>query len=173
MNVWLQLVVSNIVVASLIALLAWQVGRSGRQAMLAHVLWLAFFIKLITPPIVLLPIDVPEHWFPAAPAYTSTFSYLGSTSEPYVTAPLRAATPSIGSTRDTLASISNSSLLTRHFNLWTCLSCLWFLGFTVILIRGLEIFKIDAQVHLFANDVRSARTDRKMHIMPCGQQYLN
>ena len=32
MSVWLQLVVSNIFVAGLIALLAWQVGRSGRQS---------------------------------------------------------------------------------------------------------------------------------------------
>ena len=140
MSVWFQLVVSNIVVACLIALLAWQVGRCGRQAMLAHVLWLAFFMKLITPPIVLLPVNVPEHWFPAAPAYTSTFPYLGSTSEPYVNAPLFAATPGIGSTRDTIASISSSRLLKTNFDLWICLSCLWFLGFSVILIRGVTRF---------------------------------
>lgn len=57
----LQPVVSNILVATLIAVLAWQVGRSGRRARFAHALWIVFFVKLVTPPIILLPIAVPQN----------------------------------------------------------------------------------------------------------------
>lgn len=55
-----QTVLSNVMIASLIGGLAWIIGRSGRRAGLAHVLWVAFFIKLITPPLLLLPV-VPVH----------------------------------------------------------------------------------------------------------------
>jgi beta-lactamase regulating signal transducer with metallopeptidase domain len=140
MSVWLQLVVSNILVAGLIALLAWQVGRSGRQATLAHILWLAFFIKLITPPIVLMPINVPENWFPAARAYTSTFPYLGSTSQPHSSASFLPATQSVSLARAANTSVSRGSMFTQNFHLWTCLSCVWFFGFSIILIRGMIRF---------------------------------
>ncbi len=140
MSVWLQLVVSNILVASLIALLAWQVGRSGRQATFAHVLWLAFFIKLITPPIVLMPIHVPADWFPATAAYTSTFPYLGSTSQPHSSASFLPATQHVSLTRAENTLVSQGSVLTQNFRLWTCLSCIWFCGFSIILIRGMIRF---------------------------------
>ena len=51
-----QTIVSNVLIASLIGGLAWSVGRSGRRAGLAHLLWVAFLIKLITPPLLQLPI---------------------------------------------------------------------------------------------------------------------
>ena len=57
----IQLVLSNLVVASLIGVIAWIVGRSGRRAALAHVLWIVFFVKLVTPPIVVVPVlSVPQ-----------------------------------------------------------------------------------------------------------------
>ncbi|MEZ6129490.1 MAG: M56 family metallopeptidase [Planctomycetaceae bacterium] len=60
----LQIVVSNMMVASLIGMLAWLVGRSGSRAQLAHLLWVALFVKLVTPPLVLLPVAVPASWAP-------------------------------------------------------------------------------------------------------------
>lgn len=60
---WIVPIISNVVVAGLIALLAWLAGRSGRRAALAHLLWIAFFVKVVTPPLVLFPISVPSHWF--------------------------------------------------------------------------------------------------------------
>ncbi len=56
MTLSIQLVLSNLVVASLIGGVAWVVGRSGRRAALAHVLWIVFFVKLVTPPIIVLPL---------------------------------------------------------------------------------------------------------------------
>ena len=62
MNSLLLFIVSNLVVSSLIACLAFVVGRLGRYAVVAHLLWIAVFIKLVTPPIVLAPIAVPYQW---------------------------------------------------------------------------------------------------------------
>ncbi len=62
MNTWGQVIVSNLFVASLIGCLAALVGRTGRRASLAHWLWLVFFVKLITPPIISLPIIERPQW---------------------------------------------------------------------------------------------------------------
>ncbi len=63
MSVWGQLVISNLLVASLIGCLAAVVGRTGRRARLAHGLWVFFFVKLVTPPIISLPLGLPSQWF--------------------------------------------------------------------------------------------------------------
>lgn len=47
---------SNLFVASLIAMTAWVVGRSGRHAWLAHGLWVMVLIKMVSPPIISVPI---------------------------------------------------------------------------------------------------------------------
>ncbi|QEG43605.1 M56 family metallopeptidase [Roseimaritima ulvae] len=62
----ISLVVSNLLVAALIAALALLVGRSGRRAVLAHLLWVAVFIKLVTPPIFRLPLlSIEPAWLPS------------------------------------------------------------------------------------------------------------
>ena len=48
----------NGVLALPLALLAWLVSRRGRRPALAHALWVLVLLKLITPPIVRLPIQV-------------------------------------------------------------------------------------------------------------------
>jgi len=52
----LQFGISNFVLSILLALAAWMVHRTGRLAMLAHLLWVLVLVKLITPPIVTLPV---------------------------------------------------------------------------------------------------------------------
>ena len=56
------IVASNIAVSILLACFALLVGRYGRNPVIAHALWVAVFVKLITPPIVPAPIDVPRDW---------------------------------------------------------------------------------------------------------------
>ncbi len=56
-------IIGNLCLASLIGVLAWTVGRHGRRAALAHALWVMFFVKLITPPIVSIPLPIPT-FFP-------------------------------------------------------------------------------------------------------------
>ena len=45
-------------VPTLLALVAWPVGRLTRRPQLAYCLWLLVLTKLITPPIVSLPIEI-------------------------------------------------------------------------------------------------------------------
>lgn len=63
MMTWIVPIISNLLVAGAIAFLAWLTGRSDRRAALAHLLWMAFFVKLVTPPIILFPVAIPIHWF--------------------------------------------------------------------------------------------------------------
>ena len=51
MNTLLALGLSNIAVASVLALFAWASGRWLRRPALTHGLWLLVFLKLLTPPI--------------------------------------------------------------------------------------------------------------------------
>lgn len=62
MHTFLPFIACNLFVACLIACLASIVGRSGRHAVIAHWLWLAVFIKLITPPIFDTPVTIPHSW---------------------------------------------------------------------------------------------------------------
>ncbi|QDV47788.1 Regulatory protein BlaR1 [Stieleria neptunia] len=57
-------IIGNLCLASLIGVLAWTVGRHGRRAALAHALWIMFFAKLITPPIVSIPLPIPSFFTP-------------------------------------------------------------------------------------------------------------
>ncbi len=62
MNGLLLVVVSNLLVACSIACLGYFVGRTGRHARIAHLIWLAVFMKLVSPPLVLAPIGLPNAW---------------------------------------------------------------------------------------------------------------
>ncbi len=59
MNVWIQVLVANVLVATLLALLAWTATRNSATR-LGYVLWLLVLIKLVTPPLV----RVPFNWLP-------------------------------------------------------------------------------------------------------------
>jgi beta-lactamase regulating signal transducer with metallopeptidase domain len=54
-----SIVLSNLVVAGLLAVAAWLVGRSGRRPVLAHALWVLVLVKLVTPPLVRIPLPWP------------------------------------------------------------------------------------------------------------------
>jgi beta-lactamase regulating signal transducer with metallopeptidase domain len=49
---WLPCIVSNVVLASLVALTAWFVQRRLRMSAVARILWLLALVKLVTPPVV-------------------------------------------------------------------------------------------------------------------------
>jgi bla regulator protein blaR1 len=49
---WLSWIVSNVLLALLLALAAWFIQRCLRQHAVAHVLWVLVLVKLVTPPLV-------------------------------------------------------------------------------------------------------------------------
>ena len=53
---WLLGVVSNVLLALLLALTAWFVQRWLRWHGVAHILWVLVLVKLVTPPLVSVPI---------------------------------------------------------------------------------------------------------------------
>jgi beta-lactamase regulating signal transducer with metallopeptidase domain len=54
---WLSCVVSNVVLALFLALAAWLVQRGLRRPALAHALWVLTLVKLVTPPLVTVPLQ--------------------------------------------------------------------------------------------------------------------
>ncbi len=63
---WLSCVVSNVLLALLLALAAWFVQWRIRRPAIAHVLWVLVLVKLVTPPLV----NVPLHGSPGIMACT-------------------------------------------------------------------------------------------------------
>jgi beta-lactamase regulating signal transducer with metallopeptidase domain len=67
---WLiESALSNALLATPLAVLAWALGATLRRPALAHALWLLVLVKLVTPPLVSLPVPAPEPlaaWWPAA-----------------------------------------------------------------------------------------------------------
>jgi len=53
---WLSCVVSNVFLALLLALAAWFMQRCLRRHGIAHVLWVLVLVKLVTPPLVSVPL---------------------------------------------------------------------------------------------------------------------
>ncbi len=53
---WLELTLSNLCVSSALALVAYAVHRHGRHPLLAHALWLGVLLKLVTPPVLTVPL---------------------------------------------------------------------------------------------------------------------
>ncbi len=135
MMFWLQIVLSNVLVASAICALAMFVGRSGRNGALAHGLWLLFFIKLITPPIIFVAVDLPEHRWQALSQNLS----VGLTSS----IPLESAREGATSIAnlDAAQNVSSHFQFNFIFDPWIWLSIGWITGLSWLLARGLIRFK--------------------------------
>lgn len=132
-----QYFISNIAVASVIACLAWLVGRSGKHSALAHLLWVSVFLKLIIPPIATLAIPVPSVWFPDSSATRAI------PNSPSVIA-LQKSTPETQSDL-TFASEASNARPSPHQRMrlpsWPeLILSLWAIGFVVVIGRGLMRF---------------------------------
>src|SRR5437870_3402057 len=67
---WLSWIVSNVLLALLLALAAWFLQWCLRQHAVAHVLWVLVLVKLVTPP--LLSLSVQETPVPTAACQNGT-----------------------------------------------------------------------------------------------------
>ena len=68
MNPLLNLALSNLVVASVLAGAACAAGHWGRRPALTHGLWLLVLLKLLTPPLFRVPVG---DWLPRTPEATA------------------------------------------------------------------------------------------------------
>lgn len=76
METLLQIGLSNALVATLLALVAVCVGRFCRRPALTHSLWLLVLLKLITPPLVSVPLPWPQSATPTADPAAQRFANL-------------------------------------------------------------------------------------------------
>jgi bla regulator protein blaR1 len=60
MNALLQIGLTNAVLATVLAVAAAGAGKLFRRPALAHALWLLVLVKLVTPPLVIVPINLPD-----------------------------------------------------------------------------------------------------------------
>jgi beta-lactamase regulating signal transducer with metallopeptidase domain len=72
----LEIVLSNAVMATLLALLAFGLGRLHRRPAFVHGLWLVVLLKLVTPPLVMIPLPWFEPRPPATPEAGVTLSVI-------------------------------------------------------------------------------------------------
>ena len=56
---WLSCLVSNVLLAALLALAAWFMQRCLRRHAIAHILWVLVLVKLVTPPLVSVSLQEP------------------------------------------------------------------------------------------------------------------
>ena len=52
---WISCIISNIILACVLAFAAWCVQRLGRPGV-ARILWILVLVKLVTPPLVGIPL---------------------------------------------------------------------------------------------------------------------
>ena len=90
MDALARVLLTNAAAAGLLAALAFLVSRSVRRPEVAHALWLLALLKLLTPPVVPLPLVPRWHgpWAPEAPTVVS-LQPQPTTALPTPTAPLR------------------------------------------------------------------------------------
>lgn len=62
MTQFLQIAISNALLATLAAPLVWLIGRVVGRPALTHMLWLIVLVKLLTPPIWTIPVVMPVSW---------------------------------------------------------------------------------------------------------------
>ncbi len=118
MDLLLQMGLSNACFALVLALVAVAVGSQARRPHLAHLLWLLVFVKLVTPPLVTIPVGL----FPQPPDHTD--AHAGA---------FRAGPPS--AVADTAPeSVLRSSIAPLWNRAKSCLATLWLLGSAAVFV---------------------------------------
>lgn len=84
----------NAAIAAVLALLALAVGRVCRSPSVRHAAWLLVLLKLVTPPLVPIPLPVlPAEWGSATAAPSAVYVLIASPAYSPALAPTEAATP--------------------------------------------------------------------------------
>ena len=174
-----QIVLSNIMVATLIAILAWYVGRSGRRAKAAHLLWILCFVKLVTPPIVLFPVSIPNDWLPqntAFESYSKSFTQAAPPVTSETISDIQSPNLDVASSQ-TISSTPTASDDHFHVHWLHVLIGIWLVGFLTVLLRSLIRFvrfhrllhregKLDVESSEFVQRLISGNAGRNRRFTP-------
>ena len=117
-DLFLQMALSNACFAFALALVAMAVGAGARRPRLAHLLWLLVFVKLVTPPLVTIPVGM----FSLQPDQAGAGDRAFLAGGPSAVAPTAPESP----VRSRIAPMWNRTK--------PCLVVLWLLGSVVVLV---------------------------------------
>jgi beta-lactamase regulating signal transducer with metallopeptidase domain len=113
MSELLRLILANALAAGLLAVAAWAVSRGTRRQSLVHGLWVLALVKLVTPPIVPLPLlpewTMPSLGLPEGPAVVVVED--DAAAEPRATDPGSTAFGSLASTSQPFPLVTNTAPL--------------------------------------------------------------
>ena len=141
MNSLLLIVASNLTASCGIAVVAYSVGRWGKSAALAHLLWMAVFIKLITPPLIVASVTVPSGW---GSPFQSVHQVLTVESPESTASEIENQTFAKSTKAVTIYSLGNppSQLFEalRAITFTRCFATIWLLGTLTIFVRGVLRF---------------------------------
>ncbi len=131
-------ITSNLIVACLLATVAVFVGRRTQSAWLAHLIWMSVFIKLVTPPLLMVPVPVP--YFLASSGGTQS-SFLPSVNR------MLGYSESLGrSGRFPDGSVGRTAALDSHLDLGTRLLqvalVIMLAGAIYLLVRGIARYSV-------------------------------
>ena len=142
----LQFVVGNVLVAAPLALVAYLVQRSQRVPTVAHVLWLLVLVKLVTPPLLTLPVvPIPTTTEPAVvPIPTTTEPASTSTAATLLSVPITNAESMPEVPNEHASVVDNPTMAATAVpesdwirGLTTGLLLVWFAGALFVLVRSL------------------------------------
>ncbi len=132
----LPTLVSNVAVASGLALVATVVGWTGRYAAPARWIWLAVFLKLVTPPLVTVPIQFSDAW---SGKLSEVSSYLNTPR--VVVPPIGRPVPPLAAVNDHLGTVPDIEVPTSQpllaISLVDVVLIVWALGTAWLLMRGI------------------------------------
>ncbi len=177
MSELLPLLISNVLVASALALVATFVGWSGKQARLSRWIWIAVFIKLVTPPLITVPIKFSETW---SQRLTTVSNFLN---EPRRSAHLSTSSApdhsdviAAGASTDVSVSkteVKRGSIELARPSYGSMLTAIWLAGSAWLLIRGLQRYRRMVKLVRLAGEQEKNGTEivRKLLNVP-GDQFV-
>ena len=164
---WLATIaISNAVLAALLGIVAYTVGRFIKNAAVSHMLWVLVLVKLVTPPLVDLPLPVLPAWAIAIQEeiVTAELPTFSSTSDFKFSPKQYAAKPAFDVPLESIATPDDVSSITlsRAFEgSSTYLLWIWIAG--VVGYGSYQVFVIWQMCKLMRMAVPNTRIDRAMH----------
>jgi len=139
MDLLLKMGLSNACFSLALAIVAMLVGAKAKRPHLAHLLWLLVFVKLVTPPILTIPVGV----FPAQPGQSAVVTDHSAT-----------VTESAVSDEATSVSSLSSGIGTIALRAKPWLASIWLLGIAVVL--GWSLVRVYRFNRLLATESETA-----------------
>ena len=167
----LQATLSNLVVATILAIIAWWVQRRVRSASLANLLWALVLIKMVTPPLLSIPVfEVPsvsslgagQTEFSSELTPPMNLSAVDSSGNSTISETTRILTSDASERPASVVYVARS--VTVVFSLWLVISTILLLVSAFRIIRFHRLLMANARVHYKLSTELSANVAKQLGI---------